>query len=117
MTRLPRAFLAIALILCCFMPTTQSLWVDEAQTWRLASLPSVGALFSNLWSTHASEGLMPLGMFVAWLASRLSGMSEWQLRSVNIVWAAMAVIAFFNLGRRWRVPWAPLFLAIQPFLW
>jgi len=99
------------------MPSTQSLWMDEAQTWRIAIKPSVAALVADLRETQASEGLMPLGMLSAWAALRVFGESEWQLRAVNIVWAAVATGAFFVLGRRWRIPWAPLFLAIQPFLW
>ena len=53
MNLLPKAFLAVALALCLLMPSTQSLWMDEAQTWRLASLPTVSALFYELWKTYA----------------------------------------------------------------
>lgn len=117
MFTLPRVFLALALALCVLMPSTQSLWIDEAQTWRFASEPTVGGLFSALEKTHTSEGLMPLGMLMSWVGIRIFGVSEWQLRAVNIFWAAAAVAAFHVLGRRWRAPWAPLLLAIQPFLW
>ncbi len=99
------------------MPSAQSLWIDEAQTWSFASVPTVGGLFSELSTTKKSEGLMPLGMLAAWLEIRVLGTGEWQLRATNILWAAAATGAFFVLGRRWRVPWAPLFLAVQPFLW
>ena len=117
MTTLPKAFAIVAFILCLFMPSAQSLWIDEAQTWHYASAPTVGALFSELNTTHTSEGLMPLGMLVPWAGIRIFGEGEWQLRALNILWAAVAVGAFLVLGRRWRVPWAPLFMAVQPFLW
>ena len=112
-----KVFFALALALCVLMPGAQSLWIDEAQTWRVASMPSFGAFLSDLTNTHGSEAMMPFGMLMPWLAARVLGTGEWQLRAVNILWAAAAVGAFFVLGRRWRMPWAPLFMAVQPFLW
>lgn len=112
-----KVFFGIAFALCLLMPSTQSLWIDEAQTWVFSSIPTFGALFSDLATTYKSEGLMPLGMLLPWLSIRVLGASEWQLRAMNILWAAATVGAFFVLGRRWRMPWAPLFMAAQPFLW
>jgi hypothetical protein len=99
------------------MPGTESLWIDEAQTFHHMVQPTLGALFSSLLAGQKSEALMPLGMFVAWLGGQLVGMSEWQMRAPNILWAALAVLAFVRLGQLWRAPWAPLLLATQPFLW
>ncbi len=112
-----KLFFGIALALCLLMPSTQSLWIDEAQTWVFSSTPTISALISELVTTYKSEGLMPLGMLLPWLSIRVLGASEWQLRAMNILWAAVTVGAFFVLGRRWRMPWAPLFMAAQPFLW
>jgi hypothetical protein len=106
-----------ALAMTVLMPGSESLWIDEAQTFHHMAQPTLSALFSGLLADQKSEALMPLGMFVAWLGGHLVGMSEWQMRAPNILWAALAVLAFVRLGQLWRAPWAPLLLATQPFLW
>ena len=108
---------ALAVVLCILMPSQQSLWMDEAQTYRLASMPSLSLVAEDLSASFASEALMPLGVTVAWFSARVTSHSEWGLRAVNILWGVLAVWAFAEVGRRWRIPWAPLFLAVQPFLW
>lgn len=117
MNTLTRTFLIIAVALCFLMPSSQSLWMDEAQTYRLASIPSLAEVFSDLRKIVSSESLMPLGMVTAWVSTRIFGVSEWQLRAVNILWAALAIGAFAVVGRVWRISWAPMLLAVQPFLW
>jgi hypothetical protein len=106
-----------ALGMTMLMPGSDSLWIDEAQTFHHMAQPTLSALCLGLLADHKSEALMPLGMFVAWLGGQLVGMSEWQMRAPNILWAALAVLAFVRLGKLWRAPWAPLLLATQPFLW
>ncbi len=117
MSTTAKLFLLVALALCTLMPSTQSLWMDEAQTWRLASMPSLSAVVADLRQTQASEAMMPLGMFSAWISARVFGLGEWQMRAPNIFWAAASVVAFAMIGRRWKAPWSPLLFAIQPFLW
>ena len=107
----------VALLLCAMMPGTQSLWMDEYESWRVASLPTLAAMWADLNANSASEALMPLGMVNEWLALRVFGSGEWAFRAVNILWAAATVGAFAALGVRWRAPWAPLLVAVQPFLW
>jgi hypothetical protein len=106
-----------ALAMTVLMPSQQSLWIDEAQTFHHVAQPTLGALCSGLLVDHKSEALMPLGMFLAWLGGQVLGTSEWQLRAPNILWAALAILAFVRLGRLWHAPWAPLLMATQPFLW
>jgi hypothetical protein len=106
-----------ALAMTVLMPGSESLWIDEAWTFHHMAQPTLGALCSGLLADQKSDALMPLGMVVAWLGGRLVGTSEWQMRAPNILWATLAVLAFVRLGHLWRVPWAPLVIAAQPFLW
>jgi hypothetical protein len=99
------------------MPSSGSLWIDEAQTFHHVAQPTFSAFYSGLLTTEFSEGLMPLGMFAAWLGGQLIGMSEWEMRAPNILWATLAVLAFVRLGRLWHASWAPIVIAVQPFLW
>ena len=117
MSALSKVCFAVALALCVLMPSGESLWMDEAQTYRLASMPTLAAVFSDLRKIVASESLMPLGIVTAWCSARIVGVSEWELRAVNILWGMLATAAFAVVGRKWRIPWAPLFLTVQPFLW
>jgi hypothetical protein len=110
-------FSLLALILCAFMPSDQSIWIDEAQTYVYASQPSLSAWWQKLRTDVFSEPLMPLGMLSAWASGQVFGLSEWQMRLPNVIWMWIAVTAFTFLGRFWQVPWAPLFLAVQPFVW
>jgi hypothetical protein len=56
-------------------------------------------------------------MFTAWLAEKFIGSGEWQLRAQNILWGTAALAAMAYSGRRLRMPWLPLLMVIQPFLW
>jgi hypothetical protein len=109
------AFTALAITL--LIPGSGSLWIDEAQTFHHVAQPTFSALWRDLLADQKSEGLMPLGMFVAWVSGQLIGSSEWQMRAPNILWAALTVLAFVRLGRLWHAPSAPILVAVQPFLW
>jgi hypothetical protein len=112
-----RVYLGAALALTFLMPSSDSLWIDEAQTWKSAVIPNFGAWFHALRTNPFSEALMPLGMFVAWVSAKLIGTSEWQLRAINILWTSLGTIAFWQIGKALRAPWAPLLFAVQPFVW
>jgi 4-amino-4-deoxy-L-arabinose transferase-like glycosyltransferase len=109
--------LAIALGLVLIMPSTESIWVDEAQTWRYARHNSIQEFCNEFINDHASETQMPLAMALAWAFGNILGTSEWMLRAPNILWAAGALLCFYSLGRKEKLPLLPLFLAIQPYLW
>lgn len=114
---LSRMALAIALGLVLIMPSTESIWVDEAQTWRYARHNSNQEFWNEFVNDKASETQMPLAMALAWAFGNILGTSEWMLRAPNILWAAGALLCFYSLGRREKLPLLPLFLAIQPYLW
>ena len=110
-------FLIAALALVPFMPSTDSIWVDEAQTWRYARHDSLQQFVKEFRNDRSSETQMPLGMGLAWAWARVIGTSEWALRAPNMLYAAGAIVCFFYVGRREKMVFMPLFLAIQPFLW
>src|SRR5271156_3627778 len=68
-------------------------------------------------SDKTSEVLMPVGMFVPWVAARFTGTSEWSMRAPNILWAILALIPLFVLGEQLSLPWLPVLFVVQPFLW
>lgn len=109
------------------MPSSQSLWIDEAYTARLAEKPRFADLVRELYvkhpaedqreSLHGGESLMPLSMASDWMAAKILGTSEWRLRAVNILWGCLAVVAFFHIGQRLGMPWLPLLLGVHPYFW
>ena len=60
---------------------------------------------------------MPLSLFCAWLVSHTLGSHEWQLRAVNVLWGAVALLGMYRVGKRLQLPWLPVLLAIQPYFW
>src|SRR5712691_3819287 len=111
-------FILIAALLILFaMPSNDSLWIDEAATARLASQPTFQEWRAEMVTGHFSEHQMPLSMGIAWLMAQLVGTSEWQLRAVNILWGALAVLALCLAGRRLSILWLPLLLVLHPFFW
>jgi hypothetical protein len=110
-------FLIAALALVPLMPSGDSIWVDEAQTWRYARHASIAAVWEEFRNDRYSEAQMPLGMAAAWGWARILGTSEWALRAPNMVYALGAILCFYLIGRRERMQLMPLFLAVQPFLW
>lgn len=111
----PWLLLSLALIL--IMPSSDSLWVDEAQTWSHVATPNLETWFRNLTENGFSEALMPLGMLLAWIFGKILGTTEWALRAPNLLWTALATVAFWRIGVIWRAPWACLLFAVQPFVW
>ena len=56
-------------------------------------------------------------MLSLWLTGRLLGTSEWQLRSINVLWGILSVFFLWRAGRNIKIPWLPVLLVIQPFFW
>lgn len=110
-------FLWVALALVPLMPSSDSIWVDEAQTWGYAHLNTLADWKAKIISDNHSESQMPLGMLVAWSSARLLGDSEWAMRAPNMLWTAGAIFIFYLLGRSLNQPFLPLLLAVQPYLW
>ena len=105
-------FLILALTI-----TNQSIDMDEAQTWDYAHLDTLQEFFTELRNDPNSESQMPLGMLLTWGWAKIFGTSEYGMRSLNLVWAAITMVAFSYIGRRVAIPWIPLLFAIQPFVW
>jgi hypothetical protein len=100
-----------------FMVGSDSLWIDEGQILPLTRQSSFSDWMAALLANQKSEAQMPLSMFVAWVAGKVLGESEWQIRSLNALWVALAGTAVGRLGQVLRLPiLLPLFL-VQPFLW
>ena len=110
-------FLWAALALVPLMPNSDSIWIDEAQTWRYARQPAFAGWRAEMASDKNSESQMPLGMFSAWVGARFLGTSEWAMRAPNMLWAAGSIFIFYLLGRSFNQPFLPLLLAVQPYLW
>ena len=89
----------------------------ESQTWDYARLGTFHEFCHELRTDDNPESQMPLGMFSAWAWSRAFGSHEAAMRSVNLLWAAIALAAFARIGKRVSIPWLPLLFAIQPFVW
>lgn len=113
----PGAALAIALGLVLIMPGAESIWVDEAQTWRYARLHSFAEFWTEFKNDKASEAQMPLSMAMAWVFGNFLGTSEWLMRAPNILWTTGSILCFYFIGRREQQPLLPLFLAVQPYVW
>jgi hypothetical protein len=110
-------FAAIAIALISAMPSTDSVWTDEAQTYHYAKQPNFQAWRTELVSAKESETLMPVGMFVPWVAAKVLATSEWRMRAINILWAILALIPLILISRQLSLPWLPVLFLVQPFLW
>ena len=115
--RRARIWLALALGFAAFMPSNDSIWIDEAQTAIYARQPTLGAWTERLQNDIASEAQMPLGMAAAWLGGKIVGTREWQLRVINVIWTAATIWIVWLIGCRFRAPALALVAAAQPFLW
>jgi hypothetical protein len=109
--------LLLALGIIAVMPSADSLWIDEAQTAKYAREPTLEAWADRLVADTASESQMPLAMLISWAAGQTLGTGEWQLRAINILWGAIAVVIMWRIGQRLRIPGLELVLAVHPFLW
>ena len=89
----------------------------EAQTWSYARLGTFQEFCHELRTDNNSQSEMPLGVFSAWAWSKAFGTTEVAMRSLNLLWAAIALAALAGIGKRISIPWLPMLFAIQPFVW
>jgi hypothetical protein len=113
----PRLWLLAGLLLLPFMLTNDSLWIDEGGTAMYAAQPDFHSWWHRLRQDNGSDSEMPLTMFMAWIAGPVLGTAEWQLRAINLLWGALALVGMHRVGRRIQMPWLPLLLAVQPYFW
>jgi hypothetical protein len=118
--RLQTFFLVLlACAAACLAVSSQSLWIDEAQTALKAIPPTLHGLWNALYTEHNSNMQMPLYMLYVWGWARLFGVSEVALRAANIPWffAGFFAIAHF-LRRHPGLRGVTLLLyCVHPFVW
>lgn len=115
----PRNFYGFALFIAvaALMISSESLWIDEAQTYRFAAQPSFGAWVETLKNDTFSEAQMPFSMLIAWLSAQFLGTSEWAMRAANILWIGLGGIAISRLASMLHLRWlVPVYL-VHPFVW
>lgn len=110
-------WLVAALLLLVWMPSGQSLWIDEAEEARYAMVESFAAWLAELRSDDKSQSQMPLAMLVRFLAAAFLGHGEFALRAINYLWGGLTLICFWRAGRMLRLPWLPMLVAAHPFYW
>ena len=113
----PALFLLVSVLMLPLMITNESLWIDEGSTALFATQPDLGSWWAYFTTNRSTDAQMPLSTFTAWMAEKVIGSQEWQLRAVNLVWGLCALLGITFVGRRLALPWLPLFLAIQPYFW
>ncbi len=96
---------------------TDSIDMMESQTWDYARIPTFPAFCKELTTDSNAEAQMPMAMFSFWAWARAAGTGELAMRSLNLLWAAIALAALARAGRQLSLPWLPLLFAIQPFVW
>ena len=99
------------------MLTNDSLWIDEGGTAMYAMQPDFHSWWHHLGQDNTSDSEMPLTMFFAMISGSMLGTAEWQMRAINLLWGALAMVGMYRVGRRIQMPWLPLLLAIQPYFW
>ncbi len=110
-------WLVLGILLVCLMPSTQSIWIDEAFSIAYTEPDSFDDLRAHFLVDRGAEPLMPLGMLSFWAGSKVVGRSEFGLRSISALWAAVAVFLAWRAGSLIGMPWFGAFFACHPFLW
>ena len=115
----PILFLLLACGAACVAVSSQSLWIDEAQTAAKAIPGSLHGWWHALATEHNSNMQMPLYMLYIWGWARLFGVSELALRAANLPWFFAGFFAIFHFLRaRPCLRNATLLLyCIHPFVW
>lgn len=107
------------LVATAFALTSQSLWIDEANSALKATQPSIASWWQVLVSEKGSDLQMPSYMFYLWCWEKLAGHSELVLRAANVPWFFIAQAGLFQAARRCKVNPVPLLAlaSINPFVW
>lgn len=110
-------FFAISLAFCFIIPSGSHLETDELLTAVFAQIKNCSEWLTVLTSCTGSDRQMPLTLFIDFAYEKIAGHSEWQLRSINILWGLITTTSFYLIGRRLKMVWLPLLMAVQPFYW
>ena len=120
--RFPTPLLCALLLACagaCLAVSSQSLWVDEAQTALKAAPETLHGWWHSLDSEGNSNMQLPLYMLYIWGWARLFGVSEFALRAANIPWFILGLLAIvhFLRGHRALRNATLLLYSLHPFVW
>jgi hypothetical protein len=118
----PAAPLLLAILACavaCLAVSSQSFWIDEAQTALKVVPPTLQGWWHALDTEHNSNMQLPLYMLYIWSWGRVFGVSELALRAANIPWFLLGLFAILHFLRRraaLRNAMALLY-CLHPFVW
>jgi hypothetical protein len=110
---------AITAIVGLLAVSTQSLWIDEANSAVKAMSPSFTAFVDTMSGDRGSDLQMPLYMFMLWGWEKIFGHSEFALRAMNVPLFVLAMViaagAWQTTGTR-RVLFV-VFACSSAFVW
>ncbi len=90
--------------------THQSFWMDEGGGAFKALMPTFQEWWKMTWLFGGSDAQMPFYMFSLWVWHQAGAISEFALRTVNLPWLVITVLALK------RVPFWPLVCLTSPFV-
>jgi hypothetical protein len=82
--------IVFAMIVMLFAVSRESLWIDEGCSAVKAMAPSWHGFALRMSLERGSDIQMPCYMFLLWAWEKLAGSSEWALRSMNLLFLAVA---------------------------
>lgn len=96
----------------------KSLWIDECLVYRCINFSNVKEVLKTALDASGSEKQMPLFLLFAWAWSRIFGLSEIAMRSVNIVPAFLYTIWGYRVAnivcKKKRVWLGSMFFLLNP---
>lgn len=110
-------YLSAAIIVSALMPSTQSFWIDEGTEALYADCADLESWSTLLTSDDKSNTQMPAAMLARWAWAQFTGMGEWHMRSLNIVWTLIAFAMCWTTSRREKMPILPVLFLASPFVW
>jgi len=102
-----------------FSVSSQSLWIDEANSAVKAVQPTWGSFVQAMRSERGSDLQMPLYMGALWGWDKMAGSSEYALRAMNIpLFIAAIATALWGLSTPVGIrAWFCLFAVCSPMVW
>ena len=109
----------VAIVVGFIAITSQSLWIDEANSAVKAMAPDWASFVAAMRSERGSDLQMPLYMLILWAWEKLFGHSEFVLRAINIPLFALALAlaaTFWRTADTSRIFFV-IFACSSAFLW
>ena len=109
----------VAIVVGFIAITSQSLWIDEANSAVKAMAPDITAFFGAMRDERGSDLQMPLYMLMLWVWEKIFGHSEFALRALNIPLFALALVfaaTFWRTTANNRIFFV-IFACSSAFLW